>query len=369
MSSGADLRAASIAVTVCPNGIGHAVRVLRVLRALDLAHGPFGRIDVALSSAQLAALQAGPRGWLAERGVRVHHGITDPGVSLPQQPDAFSDGRLEAWVDRWESSDLVTADLVVSDNLTGVLRARPDAVLMGSFLWSDVLEPLAADGRVAAFVDEERRLLAATVPPMLATADVVHPGVVERTRVVPLPWFDDRPAGGHRTSGDGGATAAAPDRGAVAILGGTTGVAGAALRTVQEAVDRAGREVVTDPEVLTGPDRARVRTVVCRPGLGTVTACVVGSLPMLLVSEPGNPELVHTTEALVGLDLARRLEDPGDVVQELLRMEEAKVRDMMVAALAARPTGGHRAAADWLAQRLGAGPGPERSGQHRPRAT
>jgi hypothetical protein len=58
MSSGADLRAASIAITVCPNGIGHAVRALRVLRELDLAHGPFGRLDVALSPAQLAALQS-----------------------------------------------------------------------------------------------------------------------------------------------------------------------------------------------------------------------------------------------------------------------------------------------------------------------
>ena len=30
-------------------------------------------------------------------------------------------------------------DLVLSDNLVGVLSRRPDALLLGSFLWSDVL--------------------------------------------------------------------------------------------------------------------------------------------------------------------------------------------------------------------------------------
>ena len=346
-----DLRAATISVTVCPNGIGHAVRALRVLRALDLRYGPFGRSHVALSAPQLAALDADTRAWLATRDVRVHHGVADPGVALPRQPDAFGDGRLEAWISRWESSDLARADLIVSDNLTGVLRARPDAVLMGSFLWSDVLEPLTSDPHVAAFVAEERRILAATTPPMLVTADVVHPGVVARTAVVPLPWFDDRPAAAVRVGTDPRGHA-----GAVAVLGGMTGAAGAPLRVVLDALERSGREVITDPAALTGPRRGHISTVVCRPGLGTVTACVVGSLPMLLVSEAGNPELEHSTEALVGLGLARALDDPKDVVAEVTMMEAEDVRRPMIAALDARPTGGHRAAAAWLAQRLGAGP-------------
>lgn len=363
MSSGVDLRAATVSVTVCPNGIGHAVRALRVLRVLDHFHGPLDRMDVALSAAQFTALQADTRVWLATRDVRVHHGLADPGVALPREPDTFGDGRLEAWIARWESSDLARADLIVSDNLTGVLRARPDAVLMGSFLWSDVLEPFATDPHVAAFVADERRILAATTPPMLVTADVVHPGVVARTAVVPLPWFDDRPAAAIRAD-----AVRHEHAGAVAVLGGMTGAAGAPLRVVLDALERSGREVITDPDVLTGPRRGHVSAVVCRPGLGTVTACVVGSLPMLLVSEAGNPELEHTAEALVGLGLARGLEDPNDIVAEVTMMEAEDVRRPMIAALDARPTGGHRAAAEWLAQRLGAGPDVGTSRPDRPRS-
>lgn len=320
-------------------------------------------MDVALSAAQFMALQSETRTWLATRDVRVHYRVTEPGVALPQGPDAFADGRLEAWIARWESSDLAQADLVVSDNLTGVLRTRPDAVLMGSFLWSDVLESFSAEPHVAAFVADERRILAATVPPMLATADVVHPGVVARTTVVPMPWFDDRPAGAIRTD------AVQPGHaGAVAVLGGTTGASGATLRVVLDALARSGREVITDPEVLNGPRRGHVSAVVCRPGLGTVTACVVGSLPMLLVSAAENSELTHTTEALVGLGLARVLDDPNDVAAEVTKMEAQDVRGPMIAALDARPTGGHRAAAEWLAQRLGAGQDAGTARPDRPRS-
>jgi hypothetical protein len=347
MNADAGQRSASISVTVCPNGIGHAVRALRVLRTLEVSHGPFARLDVALSRAQLASLQPAIRAWLDARGVGIHHGIADPGVALPREPGTFDDGRLETWVDRWEASVVARADLVISDNLTGVLRARPDAVLMGSFLWSDVLEPFVSDRHVAAFVEEERRLLAASPPPMLATADVVHPGVVARTIAVPLPWFDDRPEPAHL-----------PDEGedprVIAVIGGRTGAADELLRAVREALEASGRDVVTDPDALTGPRRASVSTVVCRPGLGTVTSCVVGSLPMLLVSEPGNPELEHTSEALEALGLARRLADPSAIVAEVTLMEEVDVRRTMRAALAARPTGGHRLAADWLAQRIAA---------------
>ena len=350
----ADLDGRSVGVTVCPNGIGHAVRALRVLRTLVEEHGPAGRIVVTLTRDQLTSLRADVRAWLVAHDVAVLHDVVEPGVGLAGAADGYADGRLAAWVPRWEASDAARTDLVVSDNLTGVLAARPDAVLMGSFLWSDVLEAVATGPAVDAFVAEERALLAAHRPPMLATADVVHPGVVARTESVLLPWFDDRPAAPRDD--------AAPTAGgsAVLVLGGRTGAAAGPLGQVAAALAADGREVLTDPAALDGPERGRIGLLVCRPGLGTVTAGVVGSLPMLLVREPGNPELDHTAAALVALGLARTLddiEDPGAAVAAVTAMEGDAVRTSMRAALAARPTGGHREAAAWLAAHAtGGGP-------------
>lgn len=342
----------SVGVTVCPNGIGHAVRALRVLRVLVERHGPVGRLVVTLAREQLAALRPDVRAWLAAHDVEVVHDVVEPGVALAGSVDGYADGRLTSWVARWEASAAARTDLVVSDNLTGVLAARPDAVLMGSFLWSDALEAVATGPAVTAFVAQERALLAAHRPPMLATGDVVHPGVVARTAVVPLPWFDDRE--------DVGAGPAAGTGDAVVVLGGRTGAADGPLGQVVTALARAGREVLTDPDALGGPARARVGLLVCRPGLGTVTAGVVGSVPMLLVREPGNPELEHTAAALVALGLARTLEDTGDpdaVMAAVVAMEDDDVRTRMRTALAARPTGGHRAAAAWIATHATGGSG------------
>ena len=350
----ASLDGRSVGVTVCPNGVGHAVRALRVLRTLVGEHGPAGRVVVTLTRDQLAALRPDVRAWLDAHDVAVLHDVVEPGVGLVGASDGYADGRLTGWVQRWESSDAAHTDLVVSDNLAGVLDPRPDAVLMGSFLWSDVLEAVATGPAVDAFVAEERALLAAHRPPMLATADVVHPGVVARTDSVLLPWFDDRPAA---PTDDGAPTTAAS---AVLVLGGRTGAADGPLGQVAAALVADGREVLTDPAVLEGPGRDRIGLLVCRPGLGTVTAGVVGSVPMLLVREPGNPELDHTAAALVALGLARALddiEDPGAAVAAVTSMEDDAVRMSMRAALAARPTGGHRAAAAWLAAHA-AGGGP-----------
>jgi hypothetical protein len=344
-----DLRRSRVSITVAPNGVGHAVRALRVLRSLVEAHGPFAEIAVAMAPSQLEALTPSTRVWLDAAQVRVIHGVVEPGVGIVSAPGSFADGQLVDWERRWAAeSALATADLVVSDNLAGVLRTRGDAVLMGSFLWSDVLAAVSHEPGVADFVDHERALLATHRPVMLATADVAHPGVIERTDAVLLPWFDDRAEAPERQ------VARAMARPAVAVVGGTTGAADDLLQRARKALMVAGREVVDGVPLPGSEDWERVGTLVCRPGIGTVTAGVVAARPLLLLSEVGNPELDATTAAMVRLGLARALEDPEEAVDVLDELDDPEVRRAMVASMVARPTGGHRVAAELLASRLAA---------------
>ena len=345
MSDAGDI---SVSLTVCPNGMGHAVRALRVMRELVGLRRGFRLTAVTLTPSQQGGLRAETRAWLGAHGTRILEGISDPGVALEQDPSAYGDGRLRDWEDRWAATPaLAEADLVVSDNLVGVLTHRPDAVLMGSFLWSDVLEAMPgpsgdAPAEIDAFVLHERDLLARHVPPMLCTADVASDGVLRRTTPVPLPWFDDRRWGAED------AEAPVPASRRVAIVGGSTGAQAQSLAVVAARLDDAGWETVSH---LPGPEEPPVSAVICRPGIGTVTECVMRALPMVLVRESWNPELTHTTAALVGLGLAVDLgsDDPDAVLRRIVDSETGR---SMARMLRGRPAGGHRAAAAWLADRM-----------------
>lgn len=77
---------------------------------------------------------------LLAAGARVRSGVMAPGVGWSADASVYEDGRLRGWLRRLARvEEIAAADLVLSDNLPGVLELRADAVLSGSFLWSDVL--------------------------------------------------------------------------------------------------------------------------------------------------------------------------------------------------------------------------------------
>ena len=123
--------------------------------------------------------------------IRWHHGIMNPGVQWSSDPDPYSHDCLFSWADRLgDVPDVRDARLGLSDNLAGFLQMRPDAVLMGSFLWSDVLETAySQNSNVRRFAEWERGLLDRFRPSMLCVGQMVMPEAAERTRVVPLPWM------------------------------------------------------------------------------------------------------------------------------------------------------------------------------------
>src|SRR5215813_8567522 len=88
-------------------------------------------------------------------------GVLDPGVVWSTDASRYEDGSLLAWKDRLARlPSLERARLVVSDNLAGVLALRSDAVLVGSFLWGDVLACAHAESRhVGVFAALEEELL------------------------------------------------------------------------------------------------------------------------------------------------------------------------------------------------------------------
>jgi len=246
-----------------------------------------------------------------------------------------------------------------------VLELRKDAVLMGSFLWSDVLaEAHPGDAHVARFVDSERRLLAECRPPMLCVGAMAMPGVVERARAVPLPWM---------RSGEGRPDVrrphAAGSRPKVAVLIGATGAADPLAAAVAAALLEGGAEVALprglhdalrhrpgvslfgfEAEDFLGCDLA-----LCRPGLGAVHDCIFYGLPIVSAQAEGNAELRHNgirVEALrLGIDLAEGL-PPGEIAGRLLAFSAGEAPGEIRERMARTPLDGIGQAASWLRDRL-----------------
>src|SRR5512133_849761 len=125
-----------LCAVVCPNGMGHFGRTTGILSRLQDKLTDL-KISVVASEHQLNSEAVPAANKLWQNGA---HGVPaqlDPGVSWSTDPSVYDDGRLTDWVSRVrELPKINNADVVVSDNLAGVLGIRNDAVLQGNFLWS-----------------------------------------------------------------------------------------------------------------------------------------------------------------------------------------------------------------------------------------
>jgi hypothetical protein len=342
-----------LCAVVCGNGLGHYRRVAGVLAAL-VRRTPGVEIDLYAEAWQwrAAPIDAGPA------PLRVHH---EPMTGGPRwDATTWSVDAYEAWLARLGAEEPVRrAQLVLSDNLAGVLRIRPDAVLMGSFLWHDVVAGAGmGDAEVLA---AEHDLLARHRPPMLCVEEMAMPALTRLTTAVGLPWFCERARGRTEISGP-------PRR--VLLMGGATGVVDDALRAVAGVVaERTELELTAPARLVDGESRLRERVrpfafsdaelarcdvVVGRAGMGTLTDCVRHGLPILCFGDEPNAELQHNARRVeeLGIGAAVALDDPESTAALLAGGIPGERYDAWRRTLAARPTGGTERAADALADHL-----------------
>jgi hypothetical protein len=350
-----------ICVVVCQNGLGHFRRTMAVIDTLLRTQPDLLRVDILCEPWQLSTTSHWPvtarlRGsaW-----VRFHTAGLD---GSPRWGSGGEDDRAYfAWIENLKTEVAVRdADLVISDNLVGVLAIRNDALLMGSFLWHEVIRGrgCAAD-RIAAW---DQALVAAIRPPMLCVREIATAEVYRLTRAVPLPWFCESAADARRRRW--------PIRN-VLLLGGATSAATPALRALASVLHDHGDFVISAPERLLAPElRGSVRVSVfdfseasfagCdlaigRPGVGMLTDCVQFGFPLLCFGDEPNAEMRHNALRVEELGVGRRiwLADGPAPAARLLHGEITRSDYLgWCRNLAARPTGGIAEAARYISRIL-----------------
>lgn len=352
---------------VCPNGLGHYRRVTAILARM-LEQRPDIEVHLACAEWQIKRMQSTatlPPAWSSR--VRYVTDITEPGVLWSDVPQTYRDGRLLQWERRLRGLNLDTFDLVLSDNLSGVLSLRPDAVLAGSFLWSEVLAAaFPEEAAVQEFVEHEHALLQRSRPPMLCVGALATPGVLTQTAAIDIGFTVCE-----KVARD---VAPAPSSGTarVAVLGGATGAAAEThARLIRGLVDSGRWEIAlpTSQRTALGLD-GNPRTVpfdftphayrscaaiVARPGLGTVHEALAAGVPLVCSYEPGNFEMTHVARRLAELGLARDFgsSDGVSALESVLgEWMRPGVREAFIRARGALRLDGVERAARWLEARL-----------------
>jgi hypothetical protein len=262
----------SLALITSDHGFGHVRRSLVVARALVRRSW---RITL------FAPVESAKR--LDSTGVTLvdfKAGIT---------PVSIASGDAANWIHRLP--DLDGFDFVVCDNLVEILAVRPDAMLMGSFLWHLVLPDIARPAFEAA-----EKLVTAHRPIMIATRLFAIPGLEERTRLHRFGLYADEPrptsAGGDVLIACGGSAAAERDF--------AQGLAKLARHHppshevwVEPRLRPAGAPDWMRPASF-GPDLyRRLGAAIIRPGLGTITDSLWAGVRLFTISESNNLEMTH----------------------------------------------------------------------------
>lgn len=312
-----------VVAVICANGRGHWKRTAAILKR---AQRPDWRLTV------VTEISADEVRRTLGATTEVVAGVVSPG---PGWVGPFDEARLLGWEARLHTvAALRDADRVLSDNLIQVLAVRPDASLLGSFLWSDVLEGAHPnDATVRRFVERERSLLEKHRPPMICVNGLTMPGVLQRTQARPVGVMADfEPIVGPASQ--------------VALLGGGTGVADAALATLARQLlpgvlggERLAQAVPgVEPFDFSPAGWGRVSVAVVRPGMGTLTDAITAGVPVVTLPEPENPEMVFLGQAVERLGLGRSAATLADVPRRVAEVLAA--RDAHRAALARLPLNG-----------------------------
>lgn len=349
----------SIALLIANNGLGHARRALSVLKRLLTMVSSLEATVVASEQTLKMLTSPGQRNeFFSPPRTSVH--VVQGGVTWPVPEDLYK--RSLKWIEDVSRLDQVwNAHLVVSDNYSEVLAIRSDAVLMGSFLWSDVLAPVPF-AQAAELAAKERELLAAYRPPMLCVGELATAGVHAYTQAIGLPYMCSQlPA-------DLSARAGGRRRG----VGLTVGTTAAALNLAEAYIpvlatvypvyiDRAlARALPSDVSALATVTSAsrlarQVEVLVCRPGMGTVSDAVAACVPLVVFAERGQAEMTHLVDRLpaLGLAVGAGIEPtPDELLDAVRKVRVEPTYSEVTNRLAACQRGGIEAAAEWCAAQL-----------------
>lgn len=294
------IKNSSIALISCDHGLGHIRRSF--LRALQF-----------LQNNNTVTVLASEEGALRIKDVMPSSaGIFSINLRTNTRPELFrkSVDDITSWLD--SLPDLSSYDYIICDNLPEILLVRADARLSAQFFWHNILPNSNYE-----YYRLCEDLLAKHSPFIYGYKLFTMPEIINRRNYIPteLLYSPDllRLRNGPITF----------EKDSLLVSGGTTSAVKNRLKSLVDNFVQHGpgsyKEVRVDSSLM--PSHAppwikkadfspemymRLRSAICRPGLGTVSELICAKVPMFLLHEPENRELAYNTKVLIDSNLGER---------------------------------------------------------------
>lgn len=342
--------AGQIAAFICENGLGHAKRTLSILNEISRL-APHLHFTIFCEDWQLKAIGRRPEfSTFFQLPLTIVSKVASLGVIWDENPAIYNDGRLLLWEDQLKKCEpLLTADLVLTDNLSGVLSVRPDAILLGSFLWSEILHSAFPSNReVQRFVKHEIELLESHHPTMISVEALAMPWVREKTRAELLPWMC-KPHQSVRAPKN-----RIPKVGL--FCGKTRPGQKIEYRILQILSPVNSYEIINSERFgFTPSDFEGLDFAIVRPGAGILHDCIAHQLPIICISEPNNLEMAWNAKQIAcrGLGVSIPLDFDATVLRSIIQeFLDPSTRDRFKNALKNEPMNGLERASELILSRL-----------------
>ena len=226
----------------------------------------------------------------------------------------------------WLDEKLIKeSDLVISDNIASVLKIRPDTILMGSFLWSDIiLESMGS--KLLELADLELKLIKNENTEMIALRDMAMPNIVNYTSPFLTSWIveeSDYVISNSKIKN-------------ILVIGGGTGYLDPELISICKQLSLSKKYTIHTskkissklPEsilhkvfMFTNYDFNQIDLIIGRPGIGTLTDCVTYCIPIFGIGEYDNKEIQHNLKKIkslfFGIDISSKINFVNDLIEKI----------------------------------------------------
>ena len=191
---------------------------------------------------------------------------------------------------------LLDSNLIISDNHIAPLNAFKNVILMGSFIWHDLVESKDKDYKKIIFL--EKKILFKYKPTIICLENMAMNHLVKYTNQVFAPWFTKKYNYKLKKN----------QKNCILITGGGTSFQDSILINISKYILQNDQEIIIyfDNKLFnkinilnkrvklfsfTDNNFIKLKAILCRPGIGILTDCVKYSIPAIAINENTNSEI------------------------------------------------------------------------------
>jgi UDP:flavonoid glycosyltransferase YjiC (YdhE family) len=291
-----DRNSIKISFIVCSNGFGHFKRVLGVAQALIEANKNC-EITIFCSNKYIDLINNVQPNFRidSDKNIRFNKSISRFEINF-LKIKAGSYSKYQKWVQVIAANKkLIESNLIVSDNQIAPLNAFNNVILMGSFIWHDLIKSSVLDYKM--IIALEKKILKAYEPKILCLRSMAMDNLSKNTIPVFAPWFTEKYESRFSSKDN-----------SVLITGGGTSLFDDVLIQILNYLLTLDEQLIIhlDSKLFNkysspndrvklfsfkDDDFCRLKAIICRPGIGILTDCVKYNIPVIALNDNSNLEI------------------------------------------------------------------------------